>query len=254
MKKDTDWIKVVTAGLSTTNYNISERDEALLSILQRFQSPITNLFSRQFRKMGYYDKNYAQDMFAQFFSYILENRKKIFRSADPEKGKLRNLMFTIATRYFQKKVSMYVNATVFLDPKVMEAGFSHDTTEVDFEIDYVETLMNSTLVKLKEQDKSTDKIMFRMFQYKFFSKEKSKKTAFDVAIFFNEISEECSSIEKKKVEDRIYQRMKTAKALFETILLQEIRETLLLPDNIPIPQEEKNLFFQYAHWIEVNEI
>ncbi|WP_372367340.1 hypothetical protein [Candidatus Uabimicrobium sp. HlEnr_7] len=254
MKKETDWLKVITAGVSTTNYNISERDEALLSIFQRFQSPITNLFSRQFRKMGYYDKNYAQDMFAQFFSYVFENRKKIFRSADPEKGKLRNLMFTIATRYFQKKVSMYVNTTVFLDPKVMEANFSHDTTELDFEIDYVETLMNSTLVKLKDQDRSTDKIMFRMFQYKFFSKENNKKTAFDLAVFFNEISEECSNIEKKKVEDRIYQRMKTAKDLFATILLQEIRETLLIPDNIPISQEEKSLFCKYACWIRVNEI
>lgn len=252
MKKNTDWMEVAKAGVSTTNYNISSRDQALVSILQRFQTPVTNLFQRQFRKRGYGDQNYAQDMFAQFCVYVLENRKKIFRSADPEKGKLRSFVFTIAARYFQRKVKDVVHKTVFIDPKTIESSFSQDNVELDFEIDYVQELINLSLNRLKQKDKTKDKIMFHMFKYKFFAKQNKKITAFDLAKIFGESCDDDK--EKKKAEDRIYQRLKTAKKLFAEILLDEIRETLMIPENTPIPQDEKEIFCKYIRWIHIEDV
>ncbi len=250
--KKTDWMEVARAAMSTSSSRIDERDQALVAILERFKLPLTGIFRKQLGKFSLFDQELAQDMFHDFSLYILENRKKIFRQANPEKGKLRNFIITIALRFFHRNVRNYIKKDISLSSEVWNIQKETREMEKIFEVEYVNNLISTAMKELKEKDTLPNKAMYYMFRKKFFTKEIKGITALDLARDFEEISTTADIKAIKKAEDRVNQRISKAKNIFRQCLFRQIRRVLVISEKESIPQEEIDLFCKYVHWVVVD--
>lgn len=250
MIKKTDWLEVARAGISTTSVTIDARDQAIISILERFQKPLIQLFRRYAGKQDLFSKQCAEDVFDDFSAYVFENRKKIFRKADPKKGKLRNYIYTIALRFFQRNQKKYFLPFVPLDTYIPFYQ-SNASIDKDFEVDYVQSVVHYALAKLKRCSRLREENTYRMFYRKFFDSS-GKVTAIDLAKESGEFPESCSLEEQEKIAARIHQRLHKARELFHKFLVQEIKTTLMLESHEEIPEEEKQIFCDYIHWISMD--
>ena len=199
-------------------------DSALTNILTRFQRPLTTLFAKRWHNFNA-DLSYqavdaeAEEMYASFVVYVIERRKQIFRSADPAKGKLRTFLYTVAWRFangYLSRQAKIPTATEIID----NWGGHGRTPEEEYEIDYVNTLINRSLKKLKAINLEN----YRLLKARYFADETPSIS--ELAQKFCGLDAWEDVDKRKKIENSVSQKLSRTRRMFFELLQSEVRETI----------------------------
>jgi hypothetical protein len=238
-EKTLQWIQ--NAALSTKQDLSREKiNPAIAFIFQRFQAPITHSFARTLGN----NLEKAEEYFAEFSVYLIENRKQIFRGFDPQKGSLQSYLYKIAHRLLtRKKEALPVSLESLLETESPQL-----TPDQVYERDCVNTMLNLAMKALKVKNQEG----YALLKVKYLSGEKIHSR--DLAIEGGKLDPQESDKETiKKAQNLMDQQISKARKDLKAILERKIQKTVSFLEEPVDLAEEFNVFKVYAPWTCIEE-
>lgn len=240
MVEKTDLKLIQEAGLSTAfDFRKEKINTALTFIFQRFQIPITHSFARV---LGNMEK--AEERFADFSMYLIENRKQIFRGFNAEKGSLQSYLYKIAHRHLARKKE---KQEVALEDLLGTLSSSEFTPDQIYEAECVDILINLAMQTLKLKNAEG----YQLLRAKYLSEE--KLSSLEIALRFGKLSPTEDDKEQKRAQNLVDKLIGNARKDLREIIERKLQNSLsFLEKNVDIAIELSELK-SYIPWISIKD-
>jgi RNA polymerase sigma factor (sigma-70 family) len=210
---------------------------ALSNIYNRFKGPLTKSFAQRLA----HNQERAEEKFADFMSYLIENRKPIFRRFDPEKGRLQNYIYQIAHRFLSK--NLQTNKVSIED--ILERQSKEFGPDQLYEAECANSLINLAMKELQQKHPE----WHRLLHLKYLSGTEETLKSRDLAIQLGKLKPEASAEEVKRAQNAIDQLIRKAKKEVVELLKFHLHNEV---DNQEIDlEEELRTLIPYISWISI---